>query len=444
MPYIVLIFGFWCLRSVLTYGTARAWLTVVLPVMMFVPCDFYLHIPHLPPLNIEDSVLAVLGVSLLLKYARRWRFTTLDLWIAVYIFTAAYAERLPWGVDGAWLHLAVVILECLVPYAVGKLLVEQPGVRVKSAQILVRTMTIACIFAIPQFFTKKNLFTYFWNHFFPNEFAILQARMGFGRLSGPYGEAEAAGMTILVGLLLAAWLQHGRQLLPMKYAKASLVILLVSLLMTQSRGPMLGALIAFTIASIGRAAKPGRRALIILGLTVVIGIPSYSAFENYISGARAEYGSLRETAQYRKELIANYVPIAQAGGAWGWGSLTFPHPDGQDSVDNQYLLTWLAQGYVGAIAYLLIVGETLIRYIRLGLQARVPRERYFVLTLLGIVAGLAFTLTTVWMNDQDSMLFFLLAGWSQSIILEPADSKDPQQESIRPELKSVDSLLVYT
>lgn len=445
MPLIVLIFGFWCVRTVLRSGTARAWLTVVVPVMMLVPSNFFLRLPHLPPLSIEDSVLGALGIGLLLTDVRRWNFTTLDLWIAVYIFAVAYAERLPWGTNGAWLRFATAVLECLVPYAVGKLLVEEPGMRLRSIQSLVRFMAIACIFAIPQFVTKKNLYIYFWEHFFPGEWLPLQSRMGFGRVSGPYGEAEGAGMTILVGLLLAAWLQHGEHLLPLKYAKAALCVLLAALLMTQSRGPWLGALIAYAVASVGRSLRPRRHAVLLLSLVLLVGVPSYSAFENYTSGKRVQYGSLQETAQYRRELIENYVPIAQAGGAWGWGSITFPHPDGQASVDNQYLLTWLSQGYVGATAFLLVVGETICRYIRLGLRARGLRERYFVLTMLGIILGLAFTFTTVWMSDQDSMLFFLLAGWCQSIRPGQSDRTDSLRSATRSELEHDERpMLVYT
>jgi hypothetical protein len=443
MSLIVLIFGIWCLISISRFGTARTFLTVVLPVMMLVPCAFFLRLPHLPPLNIEDSVLGSLGIGMLLYDIRRWRFTTLDLWIAVFICTAAYSERIPWGTNGAWLRFVTAILQCLVPYMAGKLLLEQPGMRLKSTQTLVRFMTIACIFAIPQFVSKKNLYLYFWEHFFPGQWLPIQTRMEFGRVSGPYGGAESAGMTILIGLLLAAWLQHGRQLLPLKYAKTSIFILVLSLLMTQSRGPWLGAIIAFAVASIGRAAKPGRRAVLIFSLFLGVGVPLYSAFENYTSGKRTEYGSAQETAQYRKELIANFIPIAEAGGAWGWGD-SFPHPDGQNSLDNEYLLIWLLQGYVGAISLVLIIGETTFRYTRLGSRARAIRERYFILTLLGIVVGLAFTFTTVWMSDQDYLLFFLIPGWSQSIRPGQSDSTDSSQSDLRRELQFHDSILVYT
>jgi len=432
---IVLIFGIWCLVAVFRFGTARAFLTVVLPVMMFAPCYFFLRLPHLPPLSIEDAIFGALGIGMLIYEVRRWRFTTLDLWIAVFICTAGYSERIPWGTNGAWLRFATAILECLVPYMAGKLLLERPGMRLKSIQTLVRFMTIACIFAIPQFFSKNNLYIYFWEHFFPGQWLPLQTRMGLGRVCGPYGVAEDAGMVILVGLLLAVWLQHGRQLLPLKYAKASILILALTLLMTQSRGPWIGAAIAFTIASIGRAAKPGRRAILIISLAIVVGIPLYAAFDNYISGKRAVYGSEQETAQYRKELIENYVPIAQAGGAWGWGN-SFSHPDGQSSVDNEYLLIWLCQGYVGAISLILIVSETVLRYTRLALLARDMRERYLILTLLGIVLGLAFTLATVWMSNQDYLLVFLLAGWSQAIL--------PPDSSVGHKMKLRDRVLVYT
>jgi len=47
------------------------------------------------------------------------------------------------------------------------------------------------------------------------------------------------------------------------------------------------------------------------------------------------------------------------------------------------------------------------------------RERHFVLTLLGILVGIAFTITTVFLGNQSYELLFLMIGWSQAMKESP-------------------------
>jgi hypothetical protein len=248
-------------------------------------------------------------------------------------------------------------------------------------------------------------------------------RWGFGRLAGPFSQSELAGMIFLTGLLLMIWVRQRKypdERMPslsdptMKRSKLIYFILLITLVMTQARGPWLGTIVALGIASIGKARQPLRRAVLIVSLGLMIGIPTYVLGKAYISGPRTDFGSERETAQYRAELIDNYLPIAQLGGAWGWGKM-FPRIGGQDSVDNEYLFLYLSQGYVGAIMFILIITEASIALIRVGLKSGTMRERHFIFTLLGIILGIAFTLTTVFLGAQSHEVFFLLLGWAQSV-----------------------------
>jgi len=64
----------------------------------------------------------------------------------------------------------------------------------------------------------------------------------------------------------------------------------------------------------------------------------------------------------------------------------------------------------------------------LTIQAAKPqsvRERHFVLTLLGLIVGIAFTISTVFLGDQSYYLLFLLIGWSQGIRLGPVGLNEP-------------------
>ncbi len=190
-------------------GTRRAFVSVVVPILMLLPTDFYVRLPHSPPLGFEDAILACLGISMILMDIHRWKFSRADIWMTVFVVSSAYSERLPWGINGAFLALVGTILQGFVPYMVGKLLIEQPGVRVETVKSVVKFMSVACILSIPQYFLKINPHMHFWSHFFPGQFPEApQIRSGAGRVAGPYGVAESAGMVLMIGLFLALWLQR--------------------------------------------------------------------------------------------------------------------------------------------------------------------------------------------------------------------------------------------
>jgi hypothetical protein len=196
--------------------------------------------------------------------------------------------------------------------------------------------------------------------------------------------------------------------------KASLITgtLLATLFMTQARGPWIGALLALPVAYIGRAKDFAGRALMVCTLGLVFGVPAYIVAKQYMNGPTTS--SEQQTAQYRRQLYDNYLPLAKGGGAWGWGQ-KIPIIAGQDSIDNEYLRVYLAQGYVGLAAFLLLILDTVVSLLLFSMKTTVIRERHFIFSLLAIVAGYMFILATVYMGMQTIPIFFLLVGWSQSI-----------------------------
>jgi len=297
-------------------------------------------------------------------------------------------------------------------------------------------MVIASLLSIPQFFLRVNLYNRFWNHFFPSQWGGIaeQVRWGFGRVEGPYGMAESAGMVLTVGLLLALWLRRWTSPQPeatgymnrlLRHTKLLVFILAATLWMCQSRGPWIGAIIALSIASIGRARNPLRQAILVLGIGLLVSVPLYHFSKEYVNGPGAQSDSERQTAQYRSQMFDNYVPIAKQGGAWGWGNL-FPIVGGQISIDNEYLLVWLVQGYVGLTAFVLVVVDSVLTLVYLGIAARSTPTRHLAFSLLGIVTGIAVCIGTVALFSQASELWFLVLGWAQAI--RPARIESVQQE----------------
>ena len=349
--------------------------------------------------------------------------------------------------------LITTILECWVPYMAGKLLVERPGMRVETVRQIAVWLAVASVLAMPEVFLKFNPYVHFWNRFFPGQWILSQTRQGFGRVGGPYEGAETAGMVLLMGLLLALWLQHckakslgatGYLARFFKHSRIIIFVLITTLVMTQSRGPWLGAIIAVSIGSIGRAKNFLRQAILVFSFGLVVGIPLYSMGKDYVTVHQGQAVSdEQQTAQYRRQMIENYIPVAEWGGAFGWGN-SYPRIGGQNSIDNEYLLIWLLQGYVGLTALILIVVEGVASLVRAGIKARSTQERYFVFTLLGALLGMAVCLYTVWLSDQPYQMFFLFIGWSQALHSVDADNQRQQDDRVIHELPQPDSVLVLT
>jgi hypothetical protein len=433
MSIVILIPSILCIFALLRSNTQKVFLNFFIPVVALFPLGYQLKLPHIPPVDFLIAVTLPLGIAMIFEDVSRWKISRTDLWMMLFIFSASYTDyRTGLPIDSLFVFFAN-LTAAMVPYMVGKLLIEQPGVRVEAIRRFVSLLALVSTLSIVEFLTKVNIFKVFWSKFFPEQWWVLhlQVRNGFGRAGGPYGGAEHAGMVLAAGITFAFWLRSqnyqmpgGRTIPVISPAKAKLMILFLAmaLYMTQSRGPWIGVIVSLFIASIGKAKRPLRRAVIVIGLGLLIGIPGYQAGKDYVGGPpRTDYGSEQETAQYRAQLIDNYIPIAKLGGAWGWG-FNFPVVSGQTSIDNEFLFVWVVQGYMGLLALILLLLEASISLIRLGIKAKLKSDLYFVLTILGALLGLAVTSATVYIDFQPRVIFFLLVGWSQAIRLSNANN----------------------
>lgn len=431
MEIIVLIPGLICLVALLRQKPSQVFLRVYLPFFLLFPGYYYWKVAALPPITVAQSVLIPLGIAIALRQLRSWRLTTMDLWVALFMVSTCVADNLADRSTASIFSLYSNLVEGLVPYMIGKTLIEQSNLRMETVRRIVVLLAVCGVISFYEYKMQFNPFTLVWSRFFPGEtFAWkTQIRWGFGRISGPFGQSELAGMVFLFGSMMALWLGYANQKTekfkwfprhPFKKSTILSAVLVLSLLATQARGPWLGFLISIPIAYVGRTKRVIRNGLITMAILLPLLAIGYVGFKHYASVATPSSAE-QETAQYRNALLTNYIPVAIKGGAWGWGS-KFPRVNGQDSIDNEYLLIALTQGYVGLIALCLIALESVIRLTFAGIHSNSPQDRSFSFSLLGVFCGLLITIFTVFLGNQPYQLFFLLAGWSQ--VLNRKDKQD--------------------
>jgi hypothetical protein len=356
----------------------------------------------------------------------------MDISVAAFIFSSCYADYLADRQTAFIFILFSTLVTALVPYMIGKLLIEQHDARIATVKRIVFLLAICCVISAFEYRMGQNPFSLMFRHYFPGEtFAWkTQIRWGFGRVSGPFGQSELAGIIFIFGLVLALWAGYYHlwpqrfryfRRWPLSKSTTFIALIALTLLMTQARGPWIGALVAIPIAFIGRSKRVFRTAIItVLCLAVVIAA-IYVGLNRYASGRVTSQE--QETAQYRQQLLINYIPVAKAGGAWGWGQ-SFPRVGGQGSVDNEFLFVALTQGWVGLLTFCLIAAESMVHMAAYAFLAPEKSDRYFGWSLLGIMLGLLVTVFTVFLGLQTFQLFFLLAGWSQAL---PTRSKAATQ-----------------
>jgi hypothetical protein len=88
--------------------------------------------------------------------------------------------------------------------------------------------------------------------------------------------------------------------------------------------------------------------------------------------------------------------------------------------------------------------DTVITLIIQSAKANTVRERHFVLTMLGIIIGIAFTISTVFLGDQSYDLLFLLFGWAQAIRETPTGMYDIKTRAIPAKKNEAYAIRVYS
>lgn len=448
MELIILIPALVCWVALAREPIRKVMVDVYLPAMLLLPQYFSLRFPHLPPLTFADAAILPLGVALWVKEMRRWRFDWMDLWVVLFAVSAALSEGLSTPLhDGTWTRLLAVdnpagigqiangglqlfqgVCTIILPYMLGKLLIEQPGVdgqpaRKRVVKRFAVLLAIVAAISVFDFLTHQSIWQRAFRHFFPGQPILwsVQVRWGFGRIAGPFAHAILAGMIFLMGLIYCLWLRMFAPGWGMRkvFNGLSLTVrglvlwaIVAGLLMTQSRGPWIGVCLALVLALLVRTFTLGKAVLAFTVTLIVFSACAYYYGKRYtdmdISHAKTE---AQQNAIYRRMLIDSYMPIIKDRKAFGWGITTLPTLNGQRSVDNEYLLLAATQGLFGLGLFALILLSSGVRLFGLARQSLTLEDRALVFAHLTVLLGLVTALSTVYLGEQAFLLLFLIVGW---------------------------------
>jgi O-antigen ligase/polysaccharide polymerase Wzy-like membrane protein len=461
MAAIILVPALAC-WAVLAMGSARkALLWVYLPALLLLPQYYVLRLPHLPPISFADAAILPLGIALVFKGTRHWRWSWMDLFVLLFAVCAGFSEafsselangdwtqlfspnlavsqRLSTNIADGGLMFVAGVLTMVLPYMAGKLLIEQEDSAMRKQLVarIVALLAVVAALSTYDFLTGRSLWQRLATPFLganQNEVWEPQMRWGFGRIAGPYGHAILAGMIFLIGLVYCLWLRsadpnwgsrrliHG---LPFTVRGLSLAAIVAGLLMTQSRGPWIGVGLALIFVLLTRYLPAAKAAIVFAVFCAVFAAGALYFINQYTEKAISQASTEEQrNAIYRRQLLTNYTPLVMERKAFGWGITTLPAVNGQVSIDNQYLMLAVTEGFTGLAVFLAIVTGSALKLLRMISQPIPSEDRMLALAHLAVLIGLMTTLTTVYMGEQVVMLFFLFTGWVQA--MHPAVERVP-------------------
>lgn len=401
------------------HGFRRAFLFALLPCLLLLPAYYTWKLPGIPELSFHNYALLAAVAALLVGRDRGLlRFGAFDLWIGLLVATALHSEWVHRDLHEARNLAASMLMLVVAPYLLGKALGAEDGLVVALVGVLVVLGALVGWLSPYEARMGSNPFD-LWRRIWPASVPWDGAlyRAGIRRVAGPFAHPICQGFYFSLVIPLAVWLADRR--LPARRAVRVLLLLglVLGLLTSVSRGPMLGTVLALALARFGWS--PLRLPLTLLGLPLaaLAALVLATEFSAYVGVQRGEAASeAQETAAYRAEMLERYREVVMESPWTGYGRYQFPVVGGLKSIDNQYLFLALTHGLPHSVLFLALqlaaAGLLLLRLIALGPGH--PRGRLG-WSLLGTLVGAVLTQTTVFAGTQTSQLLLLLVGLSVAL-----------------------------
>lgn len=434
MSVLVLVPCLICLVLVVRGRVETALLSVYLPTLLLFPQAFSIRLPHLPQFSISELVAIPLGIVALYRLIHKGHPVLMDFLVGSFLVCLTGTEVLREHDTKDGLCIAAIsFVSMLLCYVIGRTMIE-PDLRMATVQRIVLLVLLLGLPGIFEWRMGHNIYAPLGKYFDVEMAPNIQIRGGHGRFSAAFTDSEIAGIAVGMVAALNAWLAYlwrirswekpGKIFSLLERYHIAGLLMLIYVVLTQSRGPLIALMVGYLILQIPRFQNPKLATAIVALLIIGGGLIAYENLSHSLDQAEA-YGPQSEqqaSALYRRRMLTVFKPILEQGGWMGWGYKSIPHAqglgnlgNGVQSIDNDFLYVNLAQGRVGYILLLLIAGESIRMLAVRSWSLDGTEDRAFAVSMLAAMAVLWIALSTVYMGDQLPQLAFLLIGWGQSI-----------------------------
>jgi hypothetical protein len=410
----------------------RAFLYVWIPFFILMPESFYVDIPGLPDPSFMQAAIIPIVIALVLRQGFNVQLGLMEWLIAIYLVFRVVVDYSSRGYADAQNYTFFLLTSMLGPYLLGRYLIKNRLMDIDTAKMFV----LMFIIMFPMMIFELN----YWvtpvykllAPLFPNAQSGLSVRYGIARVHGSFTHPILACIMILIAYRLHRWLtwkgvwdqtQSGllgifqRISMAMRVPMSSQIsiMLLLTAMLTISRGPWLGGLFGAVIAAIGHRPDPKKILYVVVPLMVLTAVIGGLLLNDYLSpGPGISLSYEAGTLLYRKSLLDRYFGFVLERPFTGWGLTTTPRLPGMESVDNGFLLMALEHGLPAPLLFIAMLAFAIVSQIYFAIQGDDDKPAIG-FTFAGIYVMCFIAFTTVYIGAQTMPMIFLLLGWGESI-----------------------------
>ncbi len=400
-------------------GARSAIVGVLLPSLVLLPAYYVWKLPGIPVVTFHNYLVALGPVALIsARITTGVRPALTDLLVLTGAMCAISSE---WG--NANLHeaknlAAMMFMLGLAPYWIGRLVASSDGLLVACIGVVVMLGAGVGFASVFEARMGSNPFDFWrgrWPGSVPWDGALYRA--GIRRCAGPFAHPICAGFFFSMLIPLWAWLADRK--LPFRSLQRVLLGsgLLLGLLTSVSRGPMLGAMVGVLIMRLGWSRWRLPIAAVALATGLLGSVLAADKVEGYLSVTRGDAKTeSQETAAYRTEMLVNYLEVVREEPWQGFGRYQVPVVKGQKSIDNQYLFLTLQYGLPHAVLFLLaLLTPACLLAWRLAWAPVTDPHGRLGWAIVGLLFGAIGTLTTVFAGTQTAQILLLMQGMAVTL-----------------------------
>lgn len=403
------------------HGFRAALVFVALPILLLVPSHYSWDLPGLPDATFWNYAFLVTLAALWFGTDRPLvRFHPLDLLVLAFGVAVVATEFANKDLAEARNAGARYLMGAVAPYLFGRAAAQRDGLAVGVLAMLVALGAV--IGLVAPYEARMGTSPFDWPRtIWPggSEFARSLYRNGMRRAEGPFAQPICQGLyyAMLVPPLL--WLRDVRIERRRWVTLAVVAGFGLGLFLSQSRGPMLGAVLVavLTLAAWSRLRGPILAAVLVGG--AVAFVASFDTIRSHWFITRAEAVTEEQhSAAYRWEMLENYMELVNERPWGGFGRNLVPVVKGQDSIDNQYLFLALTHGLPAAFLYLAaLLAPAFALFARLPRYAHDHRTARLGWAVAMSLVGVAVVQVSVYAGTQTEQVMFLFEGLAAGLFV---------------------------
>lgn len=381
-------------------------------MLLAIPIRYYYPMPGLPDFNFFHTAEIPIFLWWCFKGIKNYKISFMDFLVFCYLAISILSEFSTMGFKDGINIIIDRVVQVGIPYLLMKHFFSQTEMRIPILKIMVIIGAILALLSPPEFkfdIVITDPLRWVW----PDYFGWAgRARYGAVRVAATYAHPILAGLMWSFFSMFALWLYKQNVWKKKWIGIAAIILNMGGVLMSISRGPMLGLLVGFVLIYIGWSKKRTTAIMIVFAISIVIIPPAFIKFISYVSVDRSSATSkTQENAAYRKELLDNYIEEIKIKPLLGYGRNGIPVVKGQTSIDNQFIYIALLHGVPTLICFILITIFVAIKLLRFA-WTNPPDSAYGQLSwlIIGCACSWFVTLATVWMGAQLEQMVFMISA----------------------------------